>query len=761
MPHANRKSTLLGLGLALGSLLIACGLIACGAGKDSTEVAANPAAGSGPGVGQRDPALPPLPYVAGLTFPTQGPNLAPMNTVLAFPNLAFSQPLFLTYSPDGSNRLFVVEQSGKVYVFPNDPAVQVTQKKLFLDISTKVYRGHNEEGMLGLAFDPQYQQNGFFYLHYSSIQGAPRHSVIAHYKVSDQNPDQADANSEHILLQVPQPFGNHNGGMLAFGPDAYLYISMGDGGSGGDPFGHGQNKGTLLGSILRIDPHGSGPNLNYGIPSDNPFVGESGSREEIWAYGLRNTWRFSFDRNTGELWAADVGQNIWEEVDKVVKGGNYGWNYFEGNASYQGTPPANLNDIKPFLVYSHSVGRSITGGYVYRGSLLPELRGAYLYADYSTGRVFAATSKTDGSLDQSLQVATLSSVTSFGEDQAGEVYLVSRGGSIYQLDRQGPGSQPAFPNKLSQTGLFSDTQNLVPTARLRPYTITESFWSDDALKQRWLALPDQGQITFQTDQPWSFPEGSVLVKHFELPLVSGDANSAWRLETRVLVHEVGGWAGYVYKWNQQQDDADLLPGALSQDYQIQDPNAPGGVRTQTWEYPGRANCLECHTQVADFVLGVHTRQINRRASLVQHGIRGNQLQAWNQMGMFTTDIGAIANYTSYAWSQDRFVDREDRVRSYLATNCAQCHQPGGPGQGSFDLRYSTPLAATGLLNAAPQSGDLGLNNAALIRTSSKESSVLWERMRLLGPTRMPPLGSQLVDQAAVDLIGEWIDSLPP
>ena len=349
-----------------------------------------------------------------LAFPLTGAGPAPMAAVLAYPNLTFSLPVYATHAPDNSDRIFVVQKRGQIRVFPNDP--QVTAATTFLDISARVTGTANEEGLLGLAFDPDYANSGFFYVAYSAV--TPRRSVIARYQVT-ANPNLADPNSEQILLEIPQPFAHHNAAMLEFGPDGMLYIGSGDGGGAGDPFDNAQNRQTLLGNILRIDPNGGAP---YAIPAGNPFIGAGGGvREEIWAYGMRNPWRFSFDRQTGDLWVADVGQGAREELDIVVAGGNYGWPLYEGLTEYRNpnAVPANSTSL-PLWDYDHGEGISVTGGYVYRGTQLPSLTGAYVYGDYGSGRVWALTLN-QGQVVANTFIATVGRLCSFGEDQSGEL----------------------------------------------------------------------------------------------------------------------------------------------------------------------------------------------------------------------------------------------------------------------------------------------------------------------------------------------------
>ena len=340
------------------------------------------------------------------------------------------RPLYLTHANDGSGRLFVLEKPGQVLVI--DGSIYATST--FLDVSNLLSwdagSAQAERGLLGLAFHPDYVENGLFYIHYSDTNGA---TVIAEYQVSESDPDQADASSARIVFTTPQPFPNHNGGMIDFGPDGYLYIGLGDGGSQNDPLGTGQNIGEVLGSILRIDVNGAEP---YAIPADNPFVNTGSAAPEIWAYGLRNPWRFSFDRATGDLYVADVGQNNIEEINfqpaSSPGGENYGWNIFEGSSRVNNRvdlPEA----IMPISEYTHRDGCSVTGGYVYRGTEVPALEAAYLYADFCTGLIWATYRDEAMQWQTELILRSGMVITSFGEDEAGELYLINYAGTVYKF----------------------------------------------------------------------------------------------------------------------------------------------------------------------------------------------------------------------------------------------------------------------------------------------------------------------------------------
>lgn len=351
---------------------------------------------------------------------------------VAFPQLTFTNPVGIYSLPDSSDRFFIVEQPGTIRVFQNTNS---SSSAVFLDIRGNVLFG-GEQGLLGLAFHPRYAQNGFFYVDY--VAANPTRTVIARYSVMQSNPMQADASSEFILLEILQPFDNHKGGQIAFGPDGYLYIGVGDGGSYGDPFGNGQNCSTLLGKVLRVDVDGASSGRAFGVPADNPFVGVEGFREEIYAYGFRNPWRFSFD-NAGRLWVGDVGQDRREEIDIVENGKNYGWNIMEGSLLYAGGNTSGLE--LPVYEYDRSSGIAVVGGYTYSGSALPALFGAYIYGDYGTGNIWALHLSSTATVNELLLNSNLV-ISSFGLDQAGEIYVCAFDGRIYRLT---PTVIPEFP----------------------------------------------------------------------------------------------------------------------------------------------------------------------------------------------------------------------------------------------------------------------------------------------------------------------------
>lgn len=728
-----------GVGAALASIVAACG------------------GGGGGGGGGEVYGLDGRVAPTTLTFPVTSPTPGSVALVDAFPGLRFASPVFVTAPPGDTGRLFVVEQAGRVRVFPHRPDATSSDVRTFLDIATRVRSG-GELGLLGLAFDPSYATNGRFYVHYTTDSGGlGLRSVFARYQVTS-DPDVASA-TETILFSVAQPYENHNGGMLAFGPDGFLYGALGDGGSGGDPQNHAQNRNSMLGKLFRIDVNGTSHGA-YGVPADNPFVGVAGTRAEIWAYGLRNPFRFSFDRGTGRLFAADVGQNRFEEIDVIVRGGNYGWRQYEGNDVYSadGVPGP---FVFPIHVYPRSSGTVVTGGYVYRGTRVPFLVGHYVYADFGSGRVWALAY--DGtSATANVQVAQQDGLSSFGEDAAGEVFACDLyQGRILALAPTTPGGG-TFPQTLSATGIFADVAARTPAPGLVPYDVRSPLHSDDAEKERYVALPGAGRVGFSADGPWSFPLQTVLVKTFALPLVAGDPSSAVPVETRVLLHTTQGWEGYSYRWREDGADADLLPGGDARTLSVADPEAPGGVRSQTWTFPSRADCLRCHTAAAGRVLGLTTRQLN---AAFDYGVVGgrvdNQLRTWAGIGMFTGSVPSPASLPAHARPGDLAAPLGARARAYLDANCSNCHRPGGPTPVALDLRASVSEAAMNAVGVVPQAGGLGLLDPRIVAPGARAGSVLFLRMDTTGPDRMPPLGLERVHVAGRDLVGDWIDALGP
>lgn len=378
----------------------------------------------------------PLPVKAEIAFPNI--QWTGWSAELPSGKIAAQRPIVLTHAGDGSDRIFMATQRGVIHTFPNNP--QVKKSQIFLDIQDRViYKDNqNEEGFLGLAFHPNYKKTGEFFVYYTTKK-ASHTSVVSRFRVSKEDPNRADPSSEEEILRVPQPFWNHNGGTIAFGTDGKLYIALGDGGAANDPFNNGQKLSTWLGAILRIDIDNKDKGLNYAIPKDNPFVNRKGAKPEIWAYGLRNVWRMAFDHKTGDCWVGEVGQNVWEEINIVTSGGNYGWNLRESFHPFGAKGVGPRKDlIDPIWEYHHDLGKSVTGGHVYRGKKIAELQGMYLYADYVTGLVWGL--KYDKSKNKVVANRRIDSpkipILSFGEDEKGESYFLTTsttGRGIYRL----------------------------------------------------------------------------------------------------------------------------------------------------------------------------------------------------------------------------------------------------------------------------------------------------------------------------------------
>lgn len=692
---------------------------------------------------------PPTSTTASLTLPR------------AFTGLTFSEPVALLQAPGDSSRWFVVEKSGVVRVFANNAST--TSSSVFIDITAKIVTaGELEAGLLGMAFDPNFGvgagKNQNFYLFYS---GAPNSGYRLRSKISrftaNSTATSAASSSEVNLLGLDKLNSNHNGGNLAFGPDGYLYAGFGDG--GGDPNPQAQDDKFLYGKIIRINPNASTGAVPYAIPADNPNagnalcnaangVGSAASCPEIWARGLRNPWRWSFDRLNGRLWVGDVGWGSFEEVNIITKGANYGWPLAEG---YCTSGCTTFTD--PVYAVPRGDGQSITGGYVYRGTQTTDLVGQYIFGDFGS-KMFSAViaGSTPGSYTVRQLIAPFSSSSvmpsSFGEGLDGELYVLGFDtGFIHKLtfSSGSGGSGPVVPTLLSATGCAaSNPQN--PSTGMVGYEINAPFWSDNAVKTRYFALPNStASFTPGTDGDWSTPARSVFRKDFRL------ANQL--IETRLLMKQSNGdWAGYTYEWNAGQTDATLVDAA----------GKDVSIAGQTWSYPSRQQCLQCHTSVAGFSLGPETQQMNRTALYAQTGITAHQLTTLSApaIAMLTPQISdpATQSKLSDPFGTDSLTLR---ARAWLHTNCSFCHRPNGPTPLSMNLLASASLAATNTCNVDPTAGNAGvLTNPKIIAPGLPDSSVLLARVNSrVAQVQMPPIGSHVVDANGVALLRSWISSL--
>ncbi|MCK6574576.1 PQQ-dependent sugar dehydrogenase [Myxococcota bacterium] len=544
--------------------------------RPPADGSAPPDAGSAPpadGSAPADAGRPPPPRVENRTcrIPDAGPA-GPLTVSEAFPALDFTAPLWIGHAGTGERRLFVAEQGGLIRSF--EPREDADATDVFLRVDT---RANGELGLLGLAFHPNHAENGLFYV-FSSREN-PTRSRISEFRRIPGDPPVADPDSERVLLEFEKPFGNHNGGDLHFGPDGYLYVAVGDGGSAGDPQNHAQRPETLLGSILRIDVDRRDPGLEYAVPADNPFAGctpDCGAlgpaRPEVWAYGLRNPWRMSFDPPTGRLFAGDVGQGAWEEVDLIRGGENYGWRRLEGNDCYEAADCDPTGTTLPVHAYPRAEGQSIIGGRVYRGGAFPELWGAYIFGDNRSGRLWALREVDGRAENVTLLADTDLQLTSFGVDTDETLYLTAYNArrSLFRLARPADAPPVApLPQRLSETGCFADVAAHAPAPGVVPYAVTSALYSDGALEYRAFALPEGGRFVFRDGQSWDAPNGSVVLKTFAFATPEGGER---RVETRVMARGADGWQGYSYRWRADQSDADLLPGA--EDALVEGPDSP-------------------------------------------------------------------------------------------------------------------------------------------------------------------------------------------
>ncbi|MBX3745817.1 MAG: PQQ-dependent sugar dehydrogenase [Verrucomicrobiae bacterium] len=707
----------------------------------------------------------------------------------AFGTVRFTDPVGMATPPGETGRVFVVEQRGRIGVITN---LAEPTRTVFLDIAARVAGGvpADERGLLGLAFHPGYADNGAFFVYYSTLTNGVLHHRLSRFQVSEDDPNRARADSEMILLSQHHRANNHNGGDLHFGPDGYLYVALGDEGGANDNWNNAQwIDRNFHAGILRIDvdrrPGSVEPNPHpavfpgaYAVPADNPFHGvtefngravDPGAvRTEFWAVGLRNPWRMAFDPATGRLWTGDVGQGAREEINVITRGGNYGWAFREGtlNGPKASQAPAGFTSIPPVVQYSHGggalQGRSVTGGVVYRGNRMSQLTGAYVFADYVSGNVWAIRwdgEPGDGSPMPPMERLTgRTQIAGFGVDpRNGDVLMaVQATDMLMRLTYSGTSTGDPLPPTLADTGAFSDLATMTPHAGIVPYDLNVPFWSDGALKERWFSVPGLEQrIGFHPSGPWSFPAGTVWIKHFELELVRGDPASRRRLETRFLVRRDQGVHGFTYRWTGATEAVLVGEEGMDETFMVRDGDVE---RTQTWRYPSRSECLQCHTPAGGLALGFSTAQLNRPV-VAGEGVT-NQIALLAGAGYFEAPPDGYATLPALAPADDETSSVEWRVRSWLDVNCAQCHQPGGPALGAWDARSRTPLSATGLIDGLLSDDEGDADNRLVVR-GHVDRSMLHARVVRLGPGRMPPLASEVVDEVSAALLRRWIEEELP
>ncbi|MES2793625.1 MAG: PQQ-dependent sugar dehydrogenase [Planctomycetota bacterium] len=727
----------------------------------------------------------------------------PYRTQRLYPQLKTAYPMFIAHQP-GSDRLLVITQDAPfstttIRRMKDDPAA-TEYESLFTDGSSAY----------SIEFHPQFEKNGYVYVGNNGLsagEGSPKFSRITRFTIDRQPPYAFDPKSALTIIKWPSD--GHNGAAPVFGLDGMLYVTSGDGTSDSDTNLRGQEMTHLTAKVLRIDVDHPTADKPYSVPKDNPFLNIPGAAPETWAIGMRNPWRMTCDRQTGQLWVGNNGQDLWEQVYLVTRGGNYGWSITEGSHPFyanrqQGPAPI----LKPTVEHHHSESRSLTGGIVYYGSKLPELRGAYIYGDHSTGKIWAV--KHDGKQVQwQKELAdTPFHITGFGTDSHGELVICdhqpAESGGFYTLIPAPVEQAPQkFPTRLSDSGLFASVRGHVAQPGVIPYSVNAPLWSDGADKLRFLALPGtEPKVELPAKGAWGLPDQTVLIKSFTLDLEEGNSASKRFIETRFMTKQQGEWIGYSYIWNDEQTDATLVSQeGLDRDYTIRTSN---GERQQKWHYPSRTECMVCHSRAAGFVLGLRTSQMNKDHDY--HGVVDNQLRVFEHLGLFKStnwleaaknklrtdlqqqgvkdadltkqieaafspsDKSLTAASKLDAISPDR-IERlanpydataplQARARSYLYSNCAVCHVDAGGGNSQFDLDITPALDKLKLVDVAPLHDKFGIADAKLIAAGSPEKSVLLQRVAMRGRGQMPQLSTTIVDQAAVQMLTEWIKQIP-
>jgi uncharacterized repeat protein (TIGR03806 family) len=728
------------------------------------------------------------------------PEVAPAisgnwSAVDAFTNLLFTNSVGVTAVP-GTDELCVWEREGRIWSFQNSPGA--SQKKLVLDIHNQC-QGWDDSGLLGIAFHPGFATNHFMFVYYTwvkpgTVAGSPTtrpipnlpdtyHDRLERYTL-DANGVAIPGSVKIFVDLTNQTVWHHGGGMFFHPVNGFLYWTDGDNSVGDND--QIINK-SLYSGVFRIDVDCRGGNIshppprqptggftaNYFVPNDNPFVGQSNVLEEFFCLGLRSPHRMTYDAATGRIFIGDVGESSREEIDIIEPGEsglNFQWNRCEGRLGEMKPPYIGISR-GPVLDYPHTDGRAVIGGYVYRGKkFAADLGGKYIFGD-NVFRTIWAMDETATPYQKTLLCvmpkgsgpnsgSDYTGLSSFGTDADGEIYfcqMSSIGGRIFTLQRGGP--PPAthpLPKLLSQTGVFADLTNLTPANFLIPYTVNSPLWSDGAVKTRWFTIPTNTVINFTATGEWTFPAGSVFVKHFELPVDDTNPNILRRLETRLIVRDTNGYVyGASYKWRADNSDADLVTTGITEPVEIK---TATGTRTQNWFYPGKQDCLTCHTTASGGVLGIKTRQLNGNFKYPD-GVTANQLLTLGHIGIFDDAFGGlkIFRYPRLVNITNTAAAPELRVRSYLDANCSMCHRPGGVGA-FFDARFDTPLKKQNLING-PVANQLGITGARVIVPGDTNKSVLFHRISITGEGQMPPIARNLVDDKAVATVGKWISTL--
>ncbi|MEX2168390.1 MAG: PQQ-dependent sugar dehydrogenase [Pirellulales bacterium] len=743
-------------------------------------------------------AVSPTPLAGRTKMPLRGGHWVPYVCEPAFSGHTFFDPLYVVPLPDGSGRMMVVERRGTIQMLYQH--TEGCTKDVFLDITSQIEQMLNEaeQGLLGLAFHPQYTDEmsphrGEFFVYYTARTPNGSTNRLSRFFALDERIDGVKDGSEVVLIDQPDGHQAHNAGSLLFGADGFLYLALGDDAKT-DPNPHAQSiTNDLFSGVLRIDVDCQGGAVShppkrqpttgktggYFIPSDNPFVGHPNALEEFFVIGLRNPWRMSFDRETQLLYVTDPGEQRREEINVVQAGSNCQWTYAEGTIDRREfEPAAPLRPVPylgvetpPLFEYSRDAAhRCVIGGHVYRGKQFPELIGKYVYADQS-GRIYAL-ELTDGGRRATAQklIAVLPhpgiGISSLGEDATGELYFCTIGdlatetGQVYQLRRTETEEWTQVPATLAATGVFDDWQTLEPADGLIPYDVTLAFWSDGADKQRWISAPHLKQVRLAQQSSFQFAPGTVFVKHFDLATNRQRPEDRRRIETRVLVcDDQGGTYGATYRWSADGQKTQIVE--LSETEEIEITQADGTHHKQTWYYPGRFACVLCHNEASGHVLGFNLKQL-RRGVKCPDGTTEPQLARLVRESVVASEVLAVSESSMPRLTplDDQSASLDVRARSYLDVNCSVCHNPNTRFAG-FDARLERDPNEQGLINgAAYHHGSLGPHQR-IVKPGDVPLSVLHLRMSSADPVlRMPPVGSTVVDRQAEQLIRQWIESLP-
>ena len=664
---------------------------------------------------------------------------APYRVEVAFPNLTFNNPVEMMAEP-GAKRFYLTELNGKIFRFDNRrnaKAVEIADLKAQLP---KFLR------LLGFQFDPGFVKNRQIYVCYNTENKQLEGSRISRFELTKNDPPRLVPESEKVIIVWRS--GGHNGCSIQFGPeDGYMYFSTGDAEvpSPPDPLNTGQNIGDILGSIQRIDVHQSGAGKNYSIPPDNPFVNTPGAHPAVWAYGMRNPWRMSFDDETKRLFVGDVGWELWEMIYDVEKGGNYGWSITEGPQPVKpGQKPGPTPIIKPLISHSHVEAMSVTGGYSWRSKRLPSLYNQWIYGDYVTGKIWSFRHDGEQMRDHRELLDSHLRVICFARDHSGEVLVVDYAGQVYRFEENsGQGANREFPRKLSETGLFSDIRALEPAAGVLPYEIEEEPWMDGAKAKRFIAVPGSQRLDFHRRNNlaygilrdfFAFPTNTVLAKTITL--------GKRHLETQVLHFDGADWRPYNYVWNEEQTEAQLADGKGA-DIEV-------GSSKQSWRIHSNTECMTCHMARPGFVLGFHHQFTDIRTTINER--QQNQHEAWLKMGL-------LARKPKRQWWREKESPEQRQARAYLHVNCAHCHRRGGGGTAPFELRADTPLEKMKLFDVKPNQGAFGMRDPAVVVPGDPYRSVLLYRMASTGGAHMPKLGAKTVDPRGLRIVWDWIADL--